>query len=72
MIDKLFDWKSNDEIDTLHFQYYGCTLKKNTGRFKEGAKIEIIVVNYGTGNMLFFGKNDDSLIAEFTLSLLVL
>jgi hypothetical protein len=59
----LFDWCGWDDLDTAHFQFYGCTLKQPIFPAKKGALIPCISIDFETGNLQMLEKNG-TLIAE--------
>lgn len=46
MENQLFEWKGWDEIDTMAFYFYDCTLKKQVGKFKAGNHFDSIAMMY--------------------------
>lgn len=78
MEEQFFTWKNWDQTEeAMAFLFSGCTLKSQLGTYPVGTRVEIILLNYGTGKMEFKRKSGPTkdghtpteVVASFNLSI---
>lgn len=59
--ERMFSCEGWDQLDTFDFVFYDCTLNRDIGDFKKGAKIDAITVLFSVGTIEFeaFVENED-------------
>lgn len=60
--ERMFSCEGWDQLDTFDFVFYDCTLNRDIGDFKEGAKIDAITVLFSVSKIEFeaFVENEDT------------
>lgn len=73
-VDMLAEWFTTDngwdEIDTMCFQFYDCTVKKEFGLYKVGDVIPTLFVDFGAGKLVIYDGNGDAT-DSFAISILI-
>lgn len=64
--ERMFSCEGWDQLDTFDFVFYDCTLNRDIGDFKEGAKIDAITVLFSVSKIEFatFIENKDGMDEE--------
>ena len=64
--ERMFSCEGWDQLDTFDFVFYDCTLNRDIGDFKEGAKIDAITVLFSVSKIEFeaFVENEDGMDEE--------
>lgn len=64
--ERMFSCEGWDQLDIFDFVFYGCTLNRDIGDFKEGAKIDAITVLFSVSKIEFamFIENKDGMDEE--------
>ena len=67
---QLFKWCEWEELDTASFNFIDCTFVQRVGKYKKGAKVALIEMNYTSSTMsVYNGLEDETPSAVFKMTL---
>lgn len=67
---EFFTWNGWDQLDTMCFVFYDCTLIKDIGTHKVGEQFKVIDVDFEKGKLTLLSKSGET-IDEYNLGLVI-